>query len=111
MSFDIRINPNAIEEWWQWKKEACAKIGYTGNEYLFVGGDGPWDFAWNKGSLYMRSSQKGLFCWSWAVNEEAEKIVPSVICGCGGEVFELRYGDYEVLARCGWKKQSWAADG
>ncbi len=100
MSFDTRLNPNAVEDYERWKKESYAKIGYIGSKYLSISVDDSIEFSWHKKSLYMKRSLKGLFYWVWAKDEETEKGVPSIICGCGGEVFELRYGDYEMFARC-----------
>lgn len=79
-----------------WHKEANAQVGYGGSEWLFSG-TGPWEFLWVEGSLFKREGGRKFF--------GKEKVVrngqlPDVICECGGRVFEIRWGEYEVRARC-----------
>ena len=37
------------------------------------------------------------FC---ALDEPKEEDAPDVLCSCGSVLFSLRYGDYEIRARC-----------
>ena len=90
-----------------WRLAANAKIGYGGKTYLFAGlPDNGWDFAWVAGGLYkrcLRNDGPGFFFREQLDEEDDEETVedtPDILCECGGAVFELRYGSYEISARC-----------
>jgi hypothetical protein len=56
------------------------------------------DYACREGTLYKRDVNEGdLFT---AVDDRTQPDAPDVMCPCGSVAFALRYGNYEIRARC-----------
>lgn len=87
------------EEFDQLLKQANEEIGWSGKAYLFVGlpTDNTWHFLWHHKRLYRRYSDARFF---YAVEGQGPTNLPDVLCPCGSVTFTLRYGSYEIKARC-----------
>ena len=92
---------NSHTEYKAFQEEWCSKIKdafgidldsvYKGREY-----------AWHEGVLYSRSIrvEADVLFSSVAYYNAKESDAPEVLCPCGSVAFTLRYGSYEIKARC-----------
>jgi len=61
----------------------------TGHEYI-----------WHEGTLYCKSSSTYGSKFFTANDGPKQPDAPEVLCPCGSVLFSLRYGNYEIRARC-----------
>jgi hypothetical protein len=88
-----------------------AMIGNAGKDYIFTGNPKfAWEFAWKDGHCYRREidsfDDTPFFTLDYDIIKYEDRYMhkrldpPEVICQCEGEIFTLRYGSYEIKARC-----------
>ena len=98
-------NINTHPEWQEgnyerWKTKQYKKIGYTGDKFIFTGGDGLKEFTWFRGALYKRDCDPYYEHVFFFKEVDSEEKSPDVLCSCGNTKFNLEYGNYCMIAIC-----------
>ncbi len=97
---DTRINPNANEEYENWKIEAHKELGipiYPWNHEKYYHIITPADYVWVGETLFYKRNDEKFFTYA----DYGPRPPVEILCPCWSKYFTLRYGSYELIATCG----------